>query len=46
MSIFLSEIKKTTVACHRKKHQQCKNSKEQCECECHVVERMNRGVKI
>ena len=42
MSIFLNDIKKTTVACHRKHHDRCKNVKNICECDCHILEKKNR----
>lgn len=46
MSIFLNDLKKTTVACHRKKHGKCKNQKETCECDCHMIEKKNRILEL
>jgi len=36
MSIFDMEIKRSSTQCHRGSHQNCKNSKDNCGCDCHV----------
>ena len=46
MSIFLDEIKKTSVVCHRKHHDRCKNVKDVCECSCHVVAKKNMLLQL
>lgn len=40
MSELFLETKRPSVKCHRKKHDECKNQKGECGCNCHRLQEL------